>query len=140
MVSRFETGSPITKVTEGGKSYLDFCSLYATILFVIELGRYRDEDGREPFTEWLVGLRDVMAQARIRARLRQAESGNLGDARPVGEGVTELRIHVGAGYRVYCGQHGRSLVVLLCGGDKSSQPKDIAQAKSLWAEWKRRQT
>ena len=84
-------------------------------------------------------LRDATAKARIVARLRQIESGNLGDAKPVCEGVIELRIHVGAGYRVYCGQHGQHWVILLCGGDKDSQSKDIARAKGLWAEWKRRQ-
>src|ERR1039458_9142421 len=76
-------------------------------------------------------LRDEMAKIRIAARLRQIESGNLGDSKPVGEGVTELRIHVGAGYRVYCGRHGQRWVILLCGGDKDSQPKDIARANTL---------
>jgi putative addiction module killer protein len=106
---------------------------------VIELVRYQHEDGREPYTDWFRSLRDEMAKIRIAARLRQLESGNPGDAKPVGEGVTELRIHVGAGYRVYCGRHGLRWVILLCGGDKSSQTKDIATAKALWAEWKRRQ-
>jgi putative addiction module killer protein len=58
---------------------------------------------------------------------------------PVGEGVLELRVHVGPGYRVYCARHGRAVVLLLTGGDKSSQQADIKQAKELWAEWKRRQ-
>ena len=106
---------------------------------MIEAVRYRDEGGREHFTLWLRSLRDVKAQARIYARIRQVESGNLGDAKPVGEGVTELRIHVGAGYRIYLGRRGQSLVILLCGGDKDSQSKDIAQAKAFWADWKRRQ-
>ena len=106
---------------------------------MIEIVRYRREDGREPFSEWLSSVRDEKAEARIYARLRQIESGSLGDAKPVGEGITELRIHVGAGYRLYAGMRGRTMVVLLCGGDKSSQSKDIAQAKALWAEWKKRQ-
>jgi putative addiction module killer protein len=106
---------------------------------MIELVRYQHEDGREPYTEWFRGLRDQMAKIRIAARLRQIEYGNLGDAKPVGEGVMELRIDVGAGYRVYCGRRGLSWVILLCGGDKSSQSKDIARAKALWNEWKRRQ-
>jgi putative addiction module killer protein len=80
-----------------------------------------------------------MAKSRIATRLRQIESGNFGDAKPVGEGVTELRIHVGAGYRVYCGRHGQHCVILLCGGDKSRQTKDISTAKTLWTEWKGRQ-
>lgn len=106
---------------------------------MIELVRYQQEDGREPYTEWFRGIRDQIAKVRIAARLRQIESGNLGDSKPVGEGVTELRIHVGAGYRVYCARQGQLLVILLCGGEKSSQPKDIVRAKTLWAEWKRRQ-
>lgn len=105
----------------------------------MQLLRYQREDGREPFSEWLNGLRDKMAQARIRLRLRQVEAGNLGDCEPVGEGVLELRVHVGAGYRVYCGRHGKTVVLLLCGGDKASQVRDIEQAKQLWMEWKRRQ-
>ena len=64
---------------------------------MMQLLRYQREDGREPFSEWLNGLRDKMAQARIRLRLRQVEAGNLGDCEPVGEGVLELRVHVGAG-------------------------------------------
>ena len=106
---------------------------------MIELFRYRRDDGVEPFTEWLNSLRDKVAQARIRVRLRQVQAGNLGDCEPVGEGVIELRIHIGAGYRVYCGRHGKTIVILLCGGDKGRQAADIKRAKELWTEWKRRQ-
>ena len=105
----------------------------------IELFRYRREDGREPFTDWLAGLCDKVAVARIRVRLRRVEAGNFGDCEPVGEGVTELRIHVGAGCRVYFGRHGTTVVILLCGGDKSSQAADIRRAKDYWSEWKGRQ-
>lgn len=66
--------------------------------------------------------------------------GNFGDCRPVGEGVIELRVHVGAGYRVYCGRHGDTLVLLLSGGDNDSQTADIRYAKALWHAWKRRQS
>jgi len=107
---------------------------------VIELIYYQEENGRSPFIEWITALRDKTAKARIASRMRQIESGNFGDSKPVGEGVTELRIHVGAGYRVYCGRYGQRSVILLCGGDKDSQTKDIARAKELWAEWKRRQS
>lgn len=106
---------------------------------MIELFRYQRDDGREPFTEWLNALRDKVAQARIRVRLRQVQAGNFGDCEPVGEGVMELRVHVGAGYRVYLGRHGKTVVLLLCGGDKRSQSADIKRAKELWSEWKRRQ-
>ena len=105
----------------------------------MELLRYQRDDGREPLTEWLGGLRDKVAQARMRVRLRQVEAGNLGDCEPVGEEVVELRVHVGAGYRVYCGRRSNTVVVLLCGGDKGSQTADIKRAKEYWADWKRRQ-
>ena len=107
---------------------------------MIEVFRYQREDGQEPFSDWLNALRDKIAQARIRIRLRQLQAGSFGDCEPVGEGVIELRIHVGAGYRVYCGRHGKAVVLLLCGGDKSSQKTDIKRAKALWAEWKGRQS
>ncbi|MEQ6340428.1 MAG: type II toxin-antitoxin system RelE/ParE family toxin [Gammaproteobacteria bacterium] len=107
---------------------------------MIELFRYQHEGGREPFTEWLDAVRDKVAQARIRVRLRQVQAGNFGDCEPVGEGVIELRVHVGAGYRVYCGRHGKTVVILLCGGDKRAQATDIKRAKKLWSEWKRRQS
>lgn len=105
-----------------------------------ELFRYQTENGVEPFTEWLQSVRDKVAQARIRIRLRQIEAGNMGDCEPVGEGVVELRVHVGAGYRVYCGQRGKTMVVLLCGGNKGTQSADIKHAKAYWADWKRRQS
>ena len=65
-------------------------------------------------------------------------SGNLGDTKPVGDGVSELRVDVGGSYRVYYGKHGQALVILLCGGDKGSQQSDIALAKTYWTDWKRR--
>jgi putative addiction module killer protein len=107
---------------------------------MIELRRYRREDGRIPVTEWLNGLRDLRARAQIEIRLRRVAAGNFGDCRPVGGGVSELRIDVGAGYRVYFGRHGQALVILLCGGDKASQQADIVRAKTCWADWKRRST
>ncbi len=106
----------------------------------MELFRYQRADGVEPFTEWLASLRDKAAEARIRVRLLRVAAGNFGDCEPVGDGVSELRIHVGAGYRVYFGRHGQSLVILLCGGDKGSQASDIKRARDFWAEWKRRQS
>jgi putative addiction module killer protein len=107
---------------------------------MIELFRYQQDDGFEPLTEWLESLRDKVAQARIRVRLRQIQAGNFGDCKSVGDSVMELRIHVGAGYRVYFARHGKAVVLLLCGGDKSSQSTDIRQAKQFWAEWKERQS
>jgi putative addiction module killer protein len=106
---------------------------------MVELLRYRREDGREPFTEWLNGLRDLTAQVRIRVRLNHLALGNFGDCEQVGEGVLELRVHIGPGYRVYCARHGKAVVLLLTGGDKSSQRVDIRRAQEMWADWKRRQ-
>lgn len=88
----------------------------------------------ETFTVWLRGLRDVQARARIAARIRRLAFGNPGDVRPVGEGISELRIHYGPGYRVYFVQRGEVLIVLLCGGDKSTQNSDIEAAKWLAKE------
>lgn len=80
------------------------------------------------FDQWFASLRDKRAKALIEARLRRVELGNFGDCEPVGEGVSELRIHWGAGYRVYFIQRGLELVVLLAGGDKSTQTRDIKTA------------
>lgn len=88
------------------------------------------------FDRWLSGLRDRRAVARIAARLDRLASGNPGDAQPVGNGVSELRINYGPGYRVYFIQRGPVLIILLCGGDKSSQDRDIKQAKVLAEQWK----
>lgn len=90
----------------------------------------------ETFDDWLKRLRDQRAIARIVSRLLRAEDGNLGDGKPVGDGVSEMRIDYGAGYRLYFIRRGQVVVVLLCGGDKSSQPQDITEAKRLAKEWK----
>jgi putative addiction module killer protein len=105
---------------------------------VFDLIVYEQPTGQRPFDKWFDGLRDKRAQSRIFIKLRQVQAGNFGDCKPVGEGVLELRIDVGAGYRIYCGRFGSELVVLLCGGDKSSQSQDIERAKEFWADWKRR--
>lgn len=83
------------------------------------------------FSKWLVELRDIRARARIQARIDRLELGNVGDAKPVGEGVSEMRIDYGPGYRVYFSRRGSELIILLAGGDKSSQSKDIRKAMSL---------
>lgn len=96
---------------------------------------YQLPDGQEPFTDWLNGLRDGMVRKRILARLTRLEQGNLGDCKPVGDGVKELRMFFGSGYRVYFAENGNELVILLCGGDKGSQDTDIEQAKTYWKEF-----
>jgi putative addiction module killer protein len=88
----------------------------------------------ETFVEWFNGLRDRQARARITARIRRLSLGNPGDVRPVGKGVSELRIDYGPGYRVYYVSHGAAIVVLLCGGDKQRQNRDIERALELAAE------
>jgi len=85
----------------------------------------------EVFDSWFSGLDDARARARIGARIRRAEEGNLGDCAPVGEGVSEMRIHYGPGYRVYFVQRGLEIVILLAGGNKSTQSKDIKAALNL---------
>ncbi|MBI3775811.1 MAG: type II toxin-antitoxin system RelE/ParE family toxin [Gammaproteobacteria bacterium] len=105
---------------------------------VTTIYRYQIENGREPVTVWLERLRDRTASAAIRMRLRRIEAGNFGDCKSVGDGVAELRVDVGAGYRVYYAMHGRDIVILLCGGDKRTQDSDIQMAKRYWAEFKRR--
>lgn len=85
----------------------------------------------EFYVKWLDGLRDIRARARVLARVERLAEGNPGDVEPVGEGVSELRINYGPGYRVYYKQQGRELVILLAGGDKSSQSRDIKTALRL---------
>ena len=86
------------------------------------------------FAAWFAGLRDRQARARITARIRRLALGNPGDARPVGHGVSEMRIDYGPGYRVYFVQHGQVLVILLCGGDKRTRERDIARALAMARE------
>lgn len=88
------------------------------------------------FDRWLLELRDMQAKARIEKRLRRMSLGNPGDVKSVGEGVSEMRIDYGPGYRVYFTRRGLLVVVLLCGGDKSTQDKDIARAHAMAAQWK----
>ena len=83
------------------------------------------------FAQWLDGLRDLQARARVQVRIERLAQGNAGDVQPVGGGVSELRINYGPGYRVYFKQHGREVVILLAGGDKRTQAKDIRAALRL---------
>ncbi len=85
----------------------------------------------ERFAQWLEDLRDLRARARVQARIERLIGGNPGDVKPIGAGVSELRINHGPGYRVYYQQKGTTLIILLAGGDKSSQPGDIEEALSL---------
>ncbi|WP_180902553.1 type II toxin-antitoxin system RelE/ParE family toxin [Martelella soudanensis] len=88
------------------------------------------------FDHWLSSLKDRTVAAKVAARLVRLSMGNPGDVQPVGSGISELRIHYGKGYRVYYMRRGELIIVLLCGGDKSTQKKDIKAAKMLADEWK----
>jgi len=107
---------------------------------MLELQRYVMPNGVSPYGEWFRSFKDNPTKARIRMRLRRLEMGNLGDCVPVGDGVIELRIHLGPSYRIYFGRHGMEVILLLNGGDKSTQAEDIRRAKGMWADWKERQS
>lgn len=98
---------------------------------------YRTPSGKIPFREWRFGM-DENARASVDARVARFRSGNFGDSRPIGSGASESRIHFGPGYRIYYGIDGMDLVILLCGGDKSTQNTDIACARKYWDEYRQR--
>lgn len=99
---------------------------------------YQTATGRVPFRDWLESVTDETAFAAIKMRLDRLSRGLFGDHKPVGEGVAELRIDVGPGYRVYLAHPGRYLVVVLCGGDKRDQYADIKRAKRFWSDYEKR--
>lgn len=98
--------------------------------------KYMDERGRIPFDEWIHRVRDRRAVSRINLRIDRLSLGLEGDWKSVGEGVRELRIGEGKGYRVYYAWDDNTLILLLCGGDKSTQTKDIATAKRYWSDYR----
>ena len=97
---------------------------------------YTDKAGKEPFTKWLDGLKDARSRRRILARLRRLEQGNYGDCKHLQDAIFELRLFFGPGHRIYFSEDGDTLVILLCGGDKSNQVKDIKKAITYWNEYK----
>lgn len=100
---------------------------------------YEDERGKHPFMEWALGLRDDKARGAIFRKIEVMEKTVSGkDIKAVGEGVSEARVHYGPGYRIYFGQQGSHVFILLCGGDKSTQQKDIKRAQAYWRDHKRR--
>ena len=101
---------------------------------MIELREHVTAAGRSPFAAWLRDLRDRQVRSRSMVRINRLRLGNFGDCKPVGEGVFELRLMFGAGYRVYFGRVGETVVLLLSGGDKSTQAADIERAKQYWKE------
>jgi len=108
------------------------------ISYTWEVREYAAKDGRHPFTAWVQSLPDARTRARVAARINRLRLGNFGDAKPVGGGVMELRIHAGKGVRVYFARIGERVVLLLAGGDKSTQRRDIERAKEYWQDYRRR--
>ena len=107
----------------------------AVIITPKEVLAYQTREGKIPFNEWLDDLVDRRVVARIFARLARVRQGNLGDCRGVGEGVSDLRVDYGPGYRVYFAQKGQTLVILFCGDDKRTQERDIQRAKQYWQDY-----
>ena len=97
---------------------------------------YKKEEGVVPFLKWLYSIEDSVTKAKIRIRIDRVAAGDLGDYRSVGGGVNELRLNYGPGYRIYFGFDGQKIIVILCGGDKGSQSKDIRLAKEYWRNYK----
>lgn len=96
---------------------------------------YQTDTGKRPFSQWLDDIKDHLSKAKIRVRLDRLEKGNFGQCEPVGEGVFELKIHFGPGFRVYFGKIGQKCVLLLCGGDKGSQKSDILKAQTYFKDY-----
>ena len=103
----------------------------------MEIRKYHQPDGVVPFDRWMAKLKDTRAMARVLTQLVRLKLGLVGDWKPVGEGVMELRIHEGKGYRIYFAKEGMSVIILLYGGDKSTQDRDIQSARSYWREYQR---
>lgn len=99
---------------------------------------YETKEGIRPFANWILSIKDLKTRALIRTRIDRVKLGNLGYCRSLGQGVTELKIDYGPGYRIYFGQIGTKLVILLCGGHKDSQDRDIKQAHNFWADYRSR--
>lgn len=105
-----------------------------------QLQDYLQPDGTDPYAAWLTGLADRQARARVVVRVGRMAGGNFGDCKPVSEGVWELRIDWGPGYRVYYAMAGKRLILLLAGGDKRKQQADIDTAVARWGDWQKRRT
>ena len=105
---------------------------------IYEIRHYVSSAGVDLFSDWLKRVRDPVAKVQIVKRVNRMEQGNFGDNSFCGDGVWELRVDVGAGYRIYYSRTGSHIMLLLCGGDKRTQDADIKDAKQYWKEWQRR--
>ena len=103
-------------------------------MYSIEI--FETTSGKRPFSKWLTDLKDLNGRAKIRVRLDRVRLGNFGQCEPVGDGVSELKVNYGPGYRVYFGLKGKRIVLLLCGGSKRTQSKDISNAIAFFKEFK----
>ncbi len=103
---------------------------------MIQVVLFESSNGRSPFKDWIESINDIQTVARIRARIDRLYRGTWGDFKALGDEIFEMRFYFGSGYRVYFGKKGKEIVILLTGGDKSSQSKDIAKAKVYWAAYK----
>lgn len=105
---------------------------------MFEVRHYLTREAQNPILDWLRELRDTQAKVAIVRRLNRLEQGNFGDFKPLREGVHELRIDVGPGYRVYYARSGKAVILLLCGGAKRTQDRDIERACAYWRDWQSR--
>ncbi|MDP1557602.1 MAG: type II toxin-antitoxin system RelE/ParE family toxin [Nitrosomonas sp.] len=105
---------------------------------MLKVSDYISDDGYDPFKMWLENLSDRQARARILVRIQRLAAGNFGDCKPIAEGIWELRIDHGPGYRVYYAKAGEKLILILAGGDKRRQQADIETAIEYWNNWKRK--
>lgn len=97
---------------------------------------YKAQSGKEPFVDWLYSIKDNKIKNIILNRLNRIETGNIGNYKPLGDGINELKFKVGSGYRIYYAEEGNTIIILLCGGDKGTQSRDISKAKEFYKEYK----
>lgn len=121
------------RATSAGNSLSTVVDILATVFYSMQM---REIIASDLFSKWLNSLQDRNARSRIIQRLDRLQAGNAGDTKPIGEGLSELRINYGPGYRVYYMQRGPIIAILLCGGDKRDQTRDIARAKEIARAWR----
>jgi len=108
--------------------------MFKEVKYIIKL--YEDKKGEEPFVLWISSLKDISMQARVKNRIKRIQLGNFGDCKSIDKSIFELRLNFGPGYRVYFAKESNVVVLLLCGGNKKTQNKDIKKAKMYWDNYK----